>query len=194
MMTTSGAIGLLATWLWLVPPAAAQPVPSVPVTHDELARALDDLVGQIQDLGERWRGYFAPPEPPAERPVISLMLAHRQELGLTPEQVQELERLRNDFRREAIKRDADQRVADMDLSALLRAEPVDLGKVEAKVREIEKLRADLRIARIRAIEQGRALLTPDQRSRLAAIVARGGGPVPRPGPPAGSLPPPARNL
>jgi hypothetical protein len=154
--------------LALALPAAAAEPRAVPVTHEELSRAIDDLAGQLYGLGERWRGHFVSSEP-GERPLISIMLSHRQELGLSPAQVQELERLRADFQRQAIKHDADLRVAEMDLSALLKVEPVDLAKVEAKVREIERLRADLRVARIRTIELGKAQLNPDQRAKLSSL-------------------------
>lgn len=157
--------------LTLAAPAGAAELQSiVPVGHEELGRALDELVGQIHGLGERWRGYFTWTEPAGERPLISIMLSYRHELGLSASQVQELERLRTEFQREAIKRDADQRVAEMDLASLLKAEPVDMGKVEAKVRDIERARADLRLARIRVIDQGKAQLTSDQRTKLATLL------------------------
>jgi Spy/CpxP family protein refolding chaperone len=149
---------------------AGEPPAIVPVSHEELSRAIDELAGQIQGLGERWRGHFVGNLPPAERPLISIMLSHRQELGLSASQIQELERLRTAFQREAIKRDADQRVAEMDLTSLLHAEPVDMAKVEATVREIERARAELRLGRIRAIEQARAQLTPEQRAKLADLL------------------------
>lgn len=136
-------------------------------THDEVGRALDDLVGQIIGLGDRWRGHFSEA---GERPVISVMLSHRDELGLSPAQVQALERLRMEYQREAIKKDADLRVAEMDLATLLKADAVDLAKVESKVREVERARGDLRLARIRAIEQARAQLSPDQRAKLSAML------------------------
>lgn len=157
-------------FLTLVAPARAAELGSiVPVGHEELGRALDELAGQIRGLGERWRWHFTETEPAGERPLISIMLSYRHELGLSASQVQELERLRMEFQREAIKRDADQRVAEMDLASLLKSEPVDMGKVEAKVREIERARADLRLARIRVIDQGKAQLTPDQRAKLAML-------------------------
>jgi Spy/CpxP family protein refolding chaperone len=114
------------------------------------------------------------------------MLSHRADLGLSEAQVSALERLRADFQREAIRRDADLRVAETDLRALLASEPVDMGRVEAKVREIERLRADLRLARIRTIEQGKGQLSIEQRERLRALLAepprpRTGGPGPFPG-------------
>jgi Spy/CpxP family protein refolding chaperone len=161
-------LGGLAAALALTSPAAAQPQVPVPVTHEELGRAFDDLAGQIHGLGDRFRGHFTPDAGP-ERPLISIMLDHRQELGLTAAQTQQLERIRTDFQRDAIKLDADQRVAQMDLATLLRADPVDMPKVEAKVREIERLRADLRLGRIRAVEQGKALLTAEQRTKLRAL-------------------------
>jgi Spy/CpxP family protein refolding chaperone len=110
-------------------------------------------------------------------------LWHREDLGLTPTQVEGLERLRLDFQRQAIKQVADQRVAELDLATLLRPDPtdptkaVDLSRVEATVHEIERLRADLEISRIRTIEQGKALLTPDQRAKLAALLASYGAPA-----------------
>jgi len=191
-MRIKDTLGVLAIMLALVLPVeAGERLGLMPVTHEELGRALDDLAGQLHGLGERWRGHFLGSEPPGERPLISIMLAHRQDLGLSPAQVQELERLRADFQREAIKRDAEQRVAEMDLAALLRVDPVDMGKVEGKVREVERARADFRLARIRTIEQGKAQLTPDQRARLASLLAEpwpsgpraGARPVPAPRPP-----------
>lgn len=193
-MHTQHALGVLALTLATVLPVAAAEAPpaTTPATHEELGRAFDQLAEQLRGLEAEWRAYFHPNQPRGERPLISIMLSHRQELGLTPAQVQELERLRADFQREAIKRDADLQVAEVDLAAFLKADPVDLSKAEAKIREIERLRADLRIGRVRAIEQGKAQLTPEQRAKLAALLA---GPVApyswwgiRPAPPASPSP------
>jgi hypothetical protein len=140
--------------------------------HQEVGRVLDDLAREMGGLGERWREHFAGSERWPERPLITIMLRYRQELGLSAQQVEALERLRADFQKEVVRHDADIRVAELDLATLLRgAGPVDLALAEAKVREIERLRADLRIARLRAIEQGKALLTPEQRETLARLVA-----------------------
>ena len=176
-------------------PAAAEaslPRP-LPVTHEELGRAFEDFAGQIHGLGDRLRGHFGVGEAPRERPLVTIILSHRHELGLTSAQVQGLEQIRDDFQREAIKLDADQRVAQMDLAALLRADPVDVAKVEAKVREIERLRGDLRIGRIRAVERGKAMLTPEQRTKLQALAPDPAAPRSRvDGPP--SPPPPAHQI
>ena len=183
-----GAVALLA--LSSGPACAETPIgPVLPVTHDEIGRAFEDLAGQLHGLGDRLRGHFGLGDAPRERPLVSIILSHRAELGLTTAQVQGLERIRDDFQREAIKLDADQRVAQMDLAALLRAEPVDLPKVEAKVREIERLKSDLRIGRIRAVERGKAMLTPEQRAKLQALAPDPAAPRSRAGSPPSPLPP-----
>ena len=175
-MRTMSILGTIALGLILIqihPAHGVGPLPGA-ATHEELGRAIDDLVGQIQRLGDRWRGHFS--ESYAERPVISLMLVHREELALSAAQVQSLERIRSEFQREAIRRDADLRVAEMDLAALLKTDPVDLAKVEAKIREMERGRADLRLARIRTIEQAKAQLSPEQRAKLVTLLAEPGPP------------------
>jgi len=160
-------------------PVAAQPV--APMTHDTLHRALDDIAGHLHEMGEWWRACVAPGARWTERPLISVMLEHRTDLALSPAQAEALEQLRGDFQREVIRRDADLRIAEMDLAASLKGETVDLARVEAKVREIERVRADLRFARIRAIEEGRAQLTPEQRERLRSLLAAPRSPISRPG-------------
>jgi Spy/CpxP family protein refolding chaperone len=99
------------------------------------------------------------------------MLNWREELALSPAQVQSLERLRSDFQREATRRAADLRAAETALGTTLQTEPVDLAAVEAKLRDIERQRADLRLARVKTIEQGKGQLTPEQRTKLSTLLA-----------------------
>jgi Spy/CpxP family protein refolding chaperone len=98
------------------------------------------------------------------------MLDHREKLELSPSQIETLEKLRNDFQRQAIRLDADLKVAEMDLAQLLRADAADMEQVESKVREIEKFKGDLRIARLRAIEAGKSVLTKEQRAKLKELL------------------------
>jgi Spy/CpxP family protein refolding chaperone len=165
---------------------AAAPALAFPVAY---GRAVGDVGEQFRglahQLGEHLRNTpglgptsTSPAPSPAERPLVTIILEHRDQLALTPEQATRLETLRQEFTRESIRRDADLRIAEMDLAALLEQTPADLPKVEAKIRELEKLRADFRIARIRTLEQGRAVLTPEQRTKLQALLG-GAGRSPR---------------
>ena len=189
----------------VVVPAGAGPPAGA---FEEAGRLVDQLAARLgsfgAELAQQIQGRGAPGSmggpmgtlvaQPADRPIITIMLHHRTELGLSPEQVERLETLRGEFAREAIRRDADIRVAELDLAGLLDREPLDFSKVEGKVRELAQLRGELRIARFRAIEQGKAALTTEQRTRLQAVLSggmhhgSGGGPG---GPGGGSGHPPA---
>src|SRR5262245_18257368 len=96
-------LGALVLALMLSGPAGATDPTPRPALHGELGSAFDELAGEIQWLCERFLGHFAPTESPLERPVISIMLDHGKELGLTTAQTQALEKIRSDFQREAIK-------------------------------------------------------------------------------------------
>ena len=135
-------------------------------TWDELGRALRDWAGRARDYFS-----FSIRVPSEERPLISLMLRYRDKLGLSADQVRGLEQLRSEFERESIRRDADLRIAEMDLTNLTGAPAVDLSKVETKVREVERLRADQRLARIRTIEKAKDQLTADQRKKFQELLS-----------------------
>ncbi len=160
---------LLAVAIFLAAPAAAQDRRDVrPAVHEETSSVWDELTHEFRDWGSRFREHFGGPRERSggERPLITYMLSRREELNLSPEQARSLERLRTDFEREAVKNEGDLRVAELDLQEILKGDSVDLKKAEAKIREIERLRAELRIGRIRAIEQGKAVLSQEQRERL----------------------------
>ena len=106
-----------------------------------------------------------------EGPPISMIIRNREKLDLSSDQVKNLERLRKDFEKQSIRKDADIRVAKLDLHALLDTQPVDMKKVEGKVHEIERLRADLRFARIRAAQKAKEQLSLEQRQKLDELLA-----------------------
>ena len=110
--------------------------------------------------------------------LSGLALRHQKDLALTPVQVDNLRKLGTDARRDAIKRKAEQRLAELDLRTMMAPDaadpnkPRDLAKIETKVREIEKLRADGRVAQIRNLEQSRQVLTPEQREKLRTLMSQ----------------------
>lgn len=145
----------------------AEPIRLRFAVPDELAEAWDQFQRTVQEWGERLRERFGVGRSAREQqPTISQMLTHKEFLGLTPEQVKKLEQIRDQFQRQAIRNEADVKIVELDIAALLDSPTVDVAKVEAKIREAEKLRADLRIARVRAVEQAKAVLSPEQRKKF----------------------------
>jgi Spy/CpxP family protein refolding chaperone len=104
-----------------------------------------------------------------ERPLVSLMLMWKEQLGLTDEQERSLRELRTNFQKESIRQTAEIDVAELELNGLLEQEKVDIAKVEAVAKKIAMLQADLRVSRIKTIEAGKAVLTPEQRGKLEQL-------------------------
>ncbi|MEK6718661.1 MAG: periplasmic heavy metal sensor, partial [candidate division NC10 bacterium] len=97
-----------------------------------------------------------------EGPLISIMLEHKQDLGLNAEQERKLRDLRTEFAKESVRRGAEIRVAEIELDSLLEQDKWDVAKVEPKVKQIATLQGALRLARIKTLEAGRAVLTAEQ--------------------------------
>jgi Spy/CpxP family protein refolding chaperone len=154
--------------LFAQPASAVDPAPAF---HEQIGQAWGVLGRELQEFFESWQEHFASMATSEERPPVSMIIRNREKLGLSSEQVRNLERLRNDLERESIRKEADIRVAKMELNDLLAAQPVDMTKVEAKVREIERLRADLRFARIRTVAKGKEQLSAEQRKKLEELLS-----------------------
>jgi len=170
----------------LVTPALAQgpgagppgPMPEgmmggMPGMHDRMGGGMSP--GGMRGGGRSGRAH--------EGPLVSIMLAHREELGLTADQEQKLRQIRTEATKDLIRRTAELQVAEIDLETLLEQPTWDLPAIETKVRQIATLRADRRLSRLRSLAAGRALLTPEQLQKLQALGHGGMRPGPgRPGP------------
>jgi len=152
-----------------IPALSAEPERSKPPVPEELSDAWERFQRALHDWGGRLWERVGPRGAREDRPVISQMLNHKEALGLSADQVRRLEQQRDNFQRLTIRNEADLRILELDIATLLDSEPVAMAKLEAKIREEEKLRSDLRIARIRAIEQGKALLNAEQKKKLTEL-------------------------
>ena len=183
MKVRSAVSGLALALGMTLPVGAAEPPADM-----TLAQAPSDAPGPDPGAHPRWghhgenrgghRGWH---RDKAHRFSLSgLALRHQRELALTPAQVQGLRQLGTDAQRDGIKRQADLRLAEVDLRGLMALDPADpnkprdMARIEAKVREIEKLRADGRLARIQNLEQSRQVLTPEQREKLRGLLDQRG--------------------
>jgi hypothetical protein len=163
-----GGLALLML-LTTAPAMSAEPERPRPPVPEELSDAWERFQRALHDWGGRLWERVGPRGAREDRPVISQMLNNKDALGLSSDQVRHLEQLRDSFQRQTIRNEADLRIIELDIAALLDNEPVDMAKLETKMREEEKLRTDLRIARLRAIEQGKAMLNADQKKKLADL-------------------------
>ena len=93
----------------------------------------------------------------------------KAELALSEGQEKQLKDLLYQVEKAHITQRADVRVAELELQQLLEADPVEMAKVEGKLKEVEGLRTALRLNLIKAHEQAKSLLTPEQRQKLEPI-------------------------
>ncbi|HWR20434.1 MAG TPA: Spy/CpxP family protein refolding chaperone [Verrucomicrobiae bacterium] len=101
-----------------------------------------------------------------EGPLISQMLMWQDQLGLTADQERTLRELRANFQKESIKRTAEIDVTELELNGLLEQDKVDMAKVEALAKKSAMLQAELRVGRVKTIEAGKAVLTPEQAEKF----------------------------
>ena len=96
------------------------------------------------------------------------LLKHQKEIGLTEEQVKKLKAIELDFDRARIKSEAEIRIAERELLALVEDEKTDLSAIEAKVKQSEMLEVGLRMLAFKARHEALAVLTPEQREKAKA--------------------------
>jgi Spy/CpxP family protein refolding chaperone len=93
----------------------------------------------------------------------------RAELELSEEQAKQVKALLLQVTKTRILQHAELRVAELELQELLETDPVDMAQVETKLKAIEGRRTALRLAMIKAHEQAKAVLTPEQRQKLERL-------------------------
>jgi Spy/CpxP family protein refolding chaperone len=91
------------------------------------------------------------------------------ELALSEGQEKQLKDILYQVEKTHITQRADVRVAELELQQLLEADPVDMGQVESKLKDIEGLRTALRLQLIKAHEQAKGVLSPEQRQQFERI-------------------------
>jgi Spy/CpxP family protein refolding chaperone len=94
-------------------------------------------------------------------------------LNLNEQQKTSIGAIRSSMMKETIRRTADIRIAQIELQDLLSQDPVDMKAVEAKVRQVGSLRTEMQLAHIKAMEDIKANLTPEQRKKLKDMITAG---------------------
>jgi Spy/CpxP family protein refolding chaperone len=103
------------------------------------------------------------------------MWKHLMGLGLDDKQKEALKALRSKMMKDMAKKGADRQIAGIELRDLLDKDAVDMKAVEAAVKKSESLRTEMFLAHVRAHEEMKSILTPEQRKQLKEMMASGHG-------------------
>jgi len=90
-------------------------------------------------------------------------------LGLDDKQKEAVKAIRSKMEKENVKKKADLQLARIDLRDLLGRDEVDIKSVETTLKKMASLQSDIRLDHIKAIQDIKALLTPEQRSKLKEL-------------------------
>ena len=144
-----------------------EPAPNFP-------QVIEKMMEDAHFMGPRHRGRrgIRGPLPFSARPLVSISLRYHEELKLTDDQVKRLKDIRDAFSKKAVKERAEMKSRRIDLKRALDTEKIDLTDVEKKIREVSNMRADLRIARLKAIQEGKSVLNAEQQKQLSKIARK----------------------
>lgn len=98
------------------------------------------------------------------------MSKHLMNLNLDEQQKASIGEIKSRMKKETIRRTADMRIVQIELKELLSQDPVDMKAVEAKVKQLETMRAEMQLSHIKAMEECKTKLTPEQRKKLREMI------------------------
>ncbi len=91
-------------------------------------------------------------------------------LGLDEQQKETIHAIIDRTARVLIKKRADLLIAKIDLEEILHKDPVDLRAAEPKLKQIEAMKTDMFLTHLKAFEEIKSKLTPEQRGRLKEMM------------------------
>jgi Spy/CpxP family protein refolding chaperone len=98
---------------------------------------------------------------------------HLKSLSLDEQQKTLIGEIKSRMMKETIRRTADMRIVQIELKDLLSQDPVDMKAVEAKVKQLEMMRTEMHLSHIKAMEDCKTKLTPEQRKKLREMIEAG---------------------
>lgn len=96
---------------------------------------------------------------------MEFFLCCKKELELSDKQVKDLKSVKMDFLKSRIKKDADLKIAHLELESLM-DEEASLKEIETKLKAVGKLKTDMKLSHIKAFRKAKALLTPEQLEKM----------------------------
>jgi Spy/CpxP family protein refolding chaperone len=103
-------------------------------------------------------------------PLITIALNHKSELNLTTDQITSLENIRSNYQSQATPAQQQLSGIEKEIGSLMQQTPANLVQIKSKLQDAEKYRTELRYLRIEALENGRSVLTDQQKEQLKTLL------------------------
>jgi Spy/CpxP family protein refolding chaperone len=98
---------------------------------------------------------------------VMRMLMH---LNLDEKQKSAVHEIIGKTARDSIKKRSDLLLARMDLEDIIHKDPIDINAAESKLKQIEAMKTDAFVAHLKAFEEIKSLLTPEQKKKLKEMI------------------------
>ncbi len=138
---------------------------------------ISTALSPIAAYGQAGTGESGPARPRMHRmmgieaPWISIALRHQSDLKLSSDQVATLEKIKTQYRDQATPMQEQLRTVEGELRGVLENTPANLIDAKVKIEQAEKLRSELRYLRVEALENGKSVLSAEQRDQLKNLFA-----------------------
>ena len=96
----------------------------------------------------------------------NFFLCCKDKFELTDDQVTSLKKIKLSFAKEDIQRDADLKIAELELKELMGADKIDMAKVEKMIKSIASMKAEKKISHLKTFEQAKQVLTQEQLGKM----------------------------
>ena len=103
-------------------------------------------------------------------PIITMALANKTQLNLTNDQISNLEKIKADYQSQVTPLHEQVRSLEKEIATLMQQSPANLIQIKSKIQDAEKFRSELRYLRVEALENGKSVLTTQQRDQLKTLV------------------------
>ena len=107
---------------------------------------------------------------------VTLMLQNADKLKLSDEQIKKLDNIKRKYSKDIIKQDAEMKIAEIDLGALLKESEINLSEVKEALKKVESTETQIRYLRIMAFVEARKILTDEQKNSLKKLMEMRGAP------------------
>ena len=93
-------------------------------------------------------------------------LCCRKELELTDKQVTDLKSIKMDFQKGKIRKEADLKIAQLELKSLMHDDDAPIKDIESKMKAAANLKTEMKLSHIKAYRKAKALLTTEQVEKM----------------------------
>ena len=104
-------------------------------------------------------------------PLVNIALQHKSELNLATDQVANLEKIKSHYQSQVTPLHQQIQTIEKEIASLSQQSPADLIQIKSKLQNAEKYRTELRYLQVETMENGRSVLSAQQRDQLKTLVS-----------------------